>query len=64
MVNKATSQHARSKGERREGSRILARLKGLANGVNPKWWPKTVVVFKSTGHILRLEDLRKKRTQK
>ncbi len=60
--------------ETRKGARIgdsllqrfplLARLKGFANGVNPRWWPKTVVVSKSTGDILRLEDLRKKRTQK
>ena len=42
----------------------LARLKGFANGVNPRRWPKTVVVSKSTGDILRLEDLRKKRAQK
>ena len=43
---------------------LLARLKGFANGINPRWWPKTVVVSKSTGDILRLEDLRKKRTQR
>ncbi|PKB80177.1 MAG: hypothetical protein BZY88_09685 [SAR202 cluster bacterium Io17-Chloro-G9] len=37
---------------------LLAALKGLANGVNPRWWPYTVIVSKSTGNIIRLEDTR------
>lgn len=41
--------------------RILARLKGLANGVNPRWWTKTVVVSRSTGDIVRLEDRARER---
>ena len=35
---------------------ILAALRSLANGVNPKHGTKTVVVSKSTGNIVWLED--------
>ncbi|MCE2462584.1 MAG: hypothetical protein J4F46_01505 [Dehalococcoidia bacterium] len=35
---------------------ILAALKSFANGVNPKYGTKTVVVSKITGNIVWLED--------
>ena len=35
---------------------ILARLKGFANGVNPRWGTRTVLVCDATGNILRLEE--------
>lgn len=35
---------------------ILAALKSFANGVNPKYGTKTVVVSRSTGDIVWLED--------
>ena len=35
---------------------ILAALKSLANGVNPKYGTKTVVGSKSTGNVMWLED--------
>jgi hypothetical protein len=34
---------------------ILAALKGFGNGINPRWWPRTVVVSRTTGEIIRLE---------
>lgn len=43
---------------------VLARLKGLANGVNPRWGTKTVVVSNRTGNIVRLEDRAKMGTAK
>ena len=35
---------------------VLAALKALANGVNPRWGTSTVVVSNRTGMILRTED--------
>ena len=35
---------------------ILARIKGFANGVNPRWGTRTVVVSDRTGDIIRLES--------
>ena len=35
---------------------ILAALKGLGNGINPRWWPRTVVVSRTTGEVIRVED--------
>lgn len=37
-------------------STLLRRLKGLANGVNPRWGTKTVVVSGATGDIIRFEE--------
>ena len=31
-------------------------LKGLANGVNPRWGTRTVVVSVATGDIIRFEE--------
>ncbi len=45
------------------GSPIFASLKGFANGVNPRWGTRTVVVSLSTGDIIRLEDRGKKRAE-
>ena len=42
---------------------ILAKLKGLANGVNPRWGTKTVIVSDDTGDIIRIESRRKKKAQ-
>ena len=42
---------------------ILAKLKGLANGLNPRWGTKTVVVSDETGDIIKLESRRKKKAQ-
>ena len=33
---------------------FIARLKGLANGVNPRWGTKTVVVSDTSGKVVRL----------
>ena len=35
---------------------LLGRLKGLANGVNPRWGARTVVVSVATGDIIRFEE--------
>ena len=35
---------------------ILAALKGLGNGINPRWWPRTVVVCRVTGEVIRVEE--------
>ena len=35
---------------------LLGRLKGLVNGVNPRWGSKTVVVSVATGDIIRVEE--------
>ena len=43
---------------------VLVALKGFANGINPKYGTKTVVVSKSTGDIIRIEDRSKKRIKK
>ncbi len=37
---------------------ILSRLRGLANGVNPRWGARTVYVCDETGSILRFEERR------
>ncbi len=50
------SQDARVPGKWVRRFPILAALKSLANGVNPKHGTKTVVVSKSTGNIMWLED--------
>lgn len=42
---------------------ILAKLKGLVNGLNPRWGTKTVVVSDDTGDIITLESRRKKKAQ-
>ena len=39
--------------------RILARLKGLANGVNPRWGVRTVIVSDGSGKIIRVENRRR-----
>ena len=39
--------------------RFLARVKGLANGVNPRWGIRTVIVSDGTGDIIRVEDRRR-----
>jgi len=59
-----TSQGTRTRDSLSQRFPLLARLKGFANGVNPRWWPKTVVVSKSTGDLIRVEALRTKRPQK
>jgi hypothetical protein len=41
-------------------STVLARLKGLANGVNPKWGTKTVIVSGISGEVIRVEEGKKR----
>ncbi len=38
--------------------KVLARMRGLANGVDPRWGVRTVYVCDETGCILRFEERR------
>ena len=58
-----TSQDASVRGEWLRRFPILAALKGLANGVSPRWGTKTVVVSYVTGDILRVESRAKGRAK-
>lgn len=41
---------------------VLARLKGFVNGMNPRWGMATVIVSKTTGDIIRVEDRKSRRS--
>ena len=42
---------------------FLVRVKGFANGVNPRWGTRTVVVSDTTGNIVRLMNRGKRRVE-